>query len=326
MKSNSPSDGLRIRAGNGTMGYSGQRRLGDLARYTVRGPDLKRNEWMNMIDISVATSSIDNPDSARYAVGWAIEHGFDGVEFNAPAIRLGDLSPDDRLFLLAAADEHGLRYTHHFPTSALPGSHVRETREQVYAEFISEIRTAGELGIEAIVVHPGKLDVPGLAMEDTSEDDRAVSTSYLVDFMKEAGQVAEQAQVAIGLENMHYNPGWLIRAHSDLVAVVDAIGSPAVGITFDVGHAWGSGGVEAGIEAFGDRIRHVQVHDARGPEGAGNVRDQHMEVGTGVLDVRSVGEFVRPKGFVVALETSGRLVDREDAVERSRDVLRELWG
>jgi sugar phosphate isomerase/epimerase len=279
-----------------------------------------------MIDISVATSSIDNPDSARYAVGWAIEHGFDGVEFNAPAIRLGDLSLDDRLFLLAAADEHGLRYTHHFPTSALPGSHVRETREQVYAEFISEIRTAGELGIEAIVVHPGKLDVPGLAMEETSEDDRAVSTSYLVDFMKEAGQEAEQARVAIGLENMHYNPGWLIRAHSDLVAVVDTIGSSAVGITFDVGHAWGSGGVDAGIEAFGDRIRHVQVHDARGPEGAGNVRDQHMEVGTGVLDFRSVGEFVRPNGFVVALETSGRLVDREDAVERSRDVLRELWG
>lgn len=279
-----------------------------------------------MIDISFATSSIDNQDSARYAVGWAIEHGFDGVEFNAPAIRLGDLSLDDRQFLLAAADEHGLRYTHHFPTSALPGSHVRETREQVFTEFISEIRTAGELGIEAIVVHPGKLDVPGLAPEETSEADRAVSSSHLVDFMKEAGHEAEQAGVVIGLENMHYNPGWLIRAHSDLVAVVDAIGSPAVGITFDVGHAWGSGGVDAGIEAFGDRIRHVQVHDARGPEGAGNVRDQHLEVGTGVLDFRSVGEFARSNGFVVALETSGRLVDREDAVVRSRDVLRGVWG
>jgi hypothetical protein len=34
---------------------------------------------------------------------------------------------------------------------------------------------------------------------------------------------------------------------------------------------------------------------------------------------------VRPNDFVVALETSGRLVDREDAVERSRDVLRALW-
>jgi sugar phosphate isomerase/epimerase len=280
---------------------------------------------MNMIDISVATSSIDNQDSARYAVDWAIEHGFDGVEFNAPDIRLGDLSPDDRQFLLAAADEHGLRYTHHFPTSALPGSHVKETRDRVFADFISELRTAGELGVEAMVVHPGKLDVPGLAPEDTSEADRAASNLYLVDFMKEAGQEAEKAGVAIGLENMHYNPGWLILAHSDLVAVVDAIGSPAVGITFDVGHAWGSGGVDAGIAEFGDRIRHVQVHDARGPEGARNVRDQHMEVGTGVIDFRSVGEFVRPNGFVVALETSGRLVDREDAVERSRDVLRALW-
>jgi sugar phosphate isomerase/epimerase len=280
---------------------------------------------MYMIDISVATSSIDNQDSARYAVGWAIEHGFDGVEFNAPDIWLSDLNLDDRLFLSAAADDHGLRYTHHFPTSALPGSHVQETRERVFTEFISEIRIAGELGIETIVVHPGKLDVPGLAPEETSESDRAASNSYLVDFMKEAGQEAESSGVVIGLENMHYNPGWLIRAHSDLVAVVDAIGSTAVGITFDVGHAWGSGGVDAGIEAFGDRIRHVQVHDARGPEGAGNVRDQHMEVGTGVLDFHSVGEFVRPNGFVVALETSGRLVDREDAVVRSRDVLRGLW-
>ena len=279
-----------------------------------------------MIEISVATSSIDNQDSARYAVEWAIEHGFDGVEFNAPDIRLGDLSLGDRQSLLAAADEYGLRYTHHFPTSALPGSHVRETRKQVFAEFISEIRVAGELGIEAIVVHPGKLDVPGLTPEETSETDRADSISYLVDFMKEAAQEAEQAKVVIGLENMHYNPGWLIRAHSDLALVVDKIGSSAVGITFDVGHAWGSGGVDAGIETFGDRIRHVQVHDARGPEGAGNVRDQHMEIGTGVLDFRSVGEFVRPNGFIVALETSGRLVDREDAVVRSRDVLRGLWG
>ena len=69
-----------------------------------------------MIEISVATSSIDNQDSARYAVGWAIEHGFDGVEFNAPDIRLGDISRGDRQSLLAAADEYGLRYTHDFAT------------------------------------------------------------------------------------------------------------------------------------------------------------------------------------------------------------------
>ena len=36
------SDDLRIKAGNGTMDCSGERRLGDLAHYTVRVPDLKR--------------------------------------------------------------------------------------------------------------------------------------------------------------------------------------------------------------------------------------------------------------------------------------------
>ena len=131
--------------------------------------------------------------------------------------------------------------------------------------------------------------------------------------------------MVIGLENMHYNPGWVIRSHGELADSVDAVASPAVGITFDVGHAWGSGGVVAGIETFGDRIAHVQVHDARGPEGAGNVRDQHMEVGTGILDFRSVGELVKSNEFVVALETSARLADPGAAVMRSRDLLQKLW-
>lgn len=279
-----------------------------------------------MVEISVATTSIDNPDSARYSVEWAIEHGFNGVEFNAPDIRLSDLDFDDRNWLRTMASEHGLRYTHHFPTTALPGSHNPDTRERVLTEIISEIEVAGELGIEAIVVHPGKLDVEGLEPEETTETDRAESMSHLVEFMKKAGHIARESGVVIGLENMHYNPGWLIRAHSELAEVVDAIDSPSVGITFDTGHAWGSGGVDAGIDAFGDRIRHVQVHDARGPEGAGKVRDQHMEIGTGLLDWGSVGDLVKPNGFIVAVETSGRLPDREDAVVRSRDLLRQLWG
>ena len=274
---------------------------------------------------SFATSCIDHPDCARYAIDFAIEHGFNGIEFNAPDLYLADLNKTDRDYLVSASNEHGFRNTHHFPPSALPCSHDAERRVKDLVSLISEIKVAGELGVKVIVLHPGRLDVAGVERGDVAEVDRALAMSYYIDFVKSAAPIAEESGVMIGLENMHYNPGWLIRAHSDLVAVVDAIGSTAVGITFDVGHAWGSGGVDAGIKAFGDRIRHVQVHDARGPEGAGNVRDQHMEVGTGVLDFHSVGEFVRPNGFVVALETSGRLVDREHAVVRSRDVLRDLW-
>jgi sugar phosphate isomerase/epimerase len=277
-----------------------------------------------MTTFSFATSAIGSPSTARLAVEWAVGHGFGGVEFNGP-IRLADVSPGDRKFLAEMAAERSMRYTHHFPVTALPCSHDPATRERDLTGLISEVNAAGELGVEVIVLHPGKVDVPGLEYEETSETQRGEAITFLVEFMKTVAPVAESANVVIGLENMHYNPGWLIRAHRELAEVVDAIGSPAVGITLDVGHAWGSGGVDAGIATFGDRIRHVQVHDCRGPEGAGNVRDQHMEIGTGVLDFRSVGDLIRSGSFVATLETSGRLPDCEDAVVRSRDVLKALW-
>ncbi len=282
------------------------------------------NNWTTMTTFSFATSAIGSPPSARLAVEWAIEHDFGGVEFNGP-IRLADVCTDDRMYLSEMANERGMRYTHHFPVTALPCSHDRATRERDLTGLISEINAAGELGVEIIVLHPGKVDVPGLEFEETSEKQRTEAMSFLIEFMRTTATVAESAQVVIGLENMHYNPGWLIRAHSELAEVVDTIDSPAVGITFDVGHAWGSGGVDAGIEVLGDRIRHVQVHDARGPEGAGKVRDQHMEIGTGVIDFRSTGDLIRSKSFVATLETSARIVDNKDAVVRSRDLLQKLW-
>lgn len=279
-----------------------------------------------MLRFSVATTSIDNPESARYAVNWAIENGFHGVEFNAPELFLSELGPEDREYLKSKSREHNLRYTHHFPGSALPGSHNPEQRAKDLQGFKSEIEVSGELGVKAIVLHPGRLDVPGVEQDQVSETDRAISFGHYVDFVKAAAPIAEQAGVMIGLENMHYNPGWVIRSHEELAESVDQVNSPAVGITFDVGHAWGSGGIEAGIEILGDRIVHVQAHDALGPEGAGNVRDQHKEIGTGLVDWTSVGELAKSRDFVVVIETSARSDDREGMARRSRDVLQRLWS
>jgi sugar phosphate isomerase/epimerase len=121
----------------------------------------------------------------------------------------------------------------------------------------------------------------------------------------------------------------VIRSHQELAESVDRIDNPAVRITFDVGHAWGSGGVEAGINILGERIAHVQVHDARGPEGARNVKDQHKEIGTGLVDWAAsapVGKFVAENGFVAAIETSGFVDNREEICVRSLHRLHDLWG
>jgi sugar phosphate isomerase/epimerase len=283
-----------------------------------------------MTDFGIATSSLDDAESVRYAVEWAVEHGFQGVEFNAPSIYLSRQPTDDLKWALEMSKEHGLRYTHHFPPSAKPGSHVAATREADLAEMREEIAAAGELGVEAIVLHPGKLEVPGVEQGEESEDLRSEAMSYFIEWVCDVAGDVERAGVVIGIENMHYIPGWVVRSHDELASAVDAVGSSAVGVTFDVGHAWGSGGVGAGIELLGDRIRHVQVHDARGPEGAGNVRDQHKEVGTGLVDWGAVGSFVGGRGasgegFVVVVETSGFDPDREGMALRSRDVLRGMW-
>jgi sugar phosphate isomerase/epimerase len=278
---------------------------------------------------SFATTCVDHPESARYAVDFAIAHGFNGVEFNAPELFLGDISPADREYLVAMASEHDLRYTHHFPPSALPGSHDAEQRVKDLDSLISEIKVSGELGVKVIVLHPGRLDVAGVVREDVSEADRAMAMSFYIDFVKSAAPIAEDSGVVIGLENMHYNPGWVVRSHQELAESVDIVDSPAVKITFDVGHAWGSGGVEAGIELLGDRIEHVQVHDARGAEGAGDVRDQHKEIGTGLIDWAAdgpVGKFVATNGFVPAIETSGFVDNREEICLRSLELLRDIWG
>jgi len=278
-----------------------------------------------MTDISVASSSLNNQESIRYAVEWAIEHDFNGVEFNAPEIYLSKQTLVDLKWAFEMSQKHNLRYTHHFPPSALPGSHVAATRERDLEDFSKEIFIAGELGVEAIVLHPGRLHVPGVDNGKESEDDRALAMKYFIDWVVEAASEAATAEVVIGLENMHYNPGWVVRSHQELADSVDAVGSPVVGATFDVGHAWGSGGIDAGIATLGERIKHIQVHDARGAEGAGNVRDQHKEIGTGLVDWSSVGEFVAANDFSVVVETSGFDPDREGIAIRSRDLLRKLW-
>lgn len=278
-----------------------------------------------MTDFGIATSSLDDQESIRYAVEWAIENQFAGVEFNAPEIYLSEQPSADLKWALEMSQVHGLRYTHHFPPAALPGSHVSATRERDLTEMRREVALAGELGVETIVLHPGRMEVPGVEQGMETESHRMEAIEHFVNWVRDVAPEAESAGVTIGLENMHYNPGWVIRSHQELAESVDKIDSPAVGITFDVGHAWGSGGVESGIEELNSRISHMQVHDARGPEGAGNVRDQHLEIGTGVLGWDAVGSLAGVNDFLVVVETSGRDPDREGIALRSREVLRDLW-
>ena len=104
-----------------------------------------------MIEFGVASTCVNQPESLRYSVEWAIEHGFQGVEFNAPEMYLAEQSLVDLKWAFDMSVDHNLRYTHHFPPGALPGSHVAVARERDLEEFSKEIYVAGELGVALLL-------------------------------------------------------------------------------------------------------------------------------------------------------------------------------
>ena len=278
-----------------------------------------------MVTFSFPSSFVDPSRSARPSVDWAIAHQFHGVELNGSHVPLDELSDGDRRYLRIQAAVHGITYTHHFTSTAAPGSHDDDRRSRDLEDLRTAVRTAAEIGVKVIVLHPGKLDVPGMDPESTPEQERHEALDHLVGFLGAAAPLAEDLGISLCLENMHHNPGWVVQSYEELLEVVTRVDSPMVAVTFDLGHAWGAGGMEGGLGILKPHIRHLHFHDCRGPEGAGIVADQHLEIGTGVLEFPTYRDFVASYPFVVTLETEDD-ADPCGCLLRSRAALRAAWG
>ena len=72
-----------------------------------------------------------------------------------------------------------------------------------------------------------------------------------------------------------------------------------LGLILDVGHASISGCLEEWLADPRAPLRHLHLHDNRG---AGDVRDPHMALGTGVVDVAAVLAAARAAGASAVLE------------------------
>ena len=101
--------------------------------------------------------------------------------------------------------------------------------------------------------------------------------------------------------------------------IVDALDSPNIRLTLDTGHAHIHDGIPDAIAAFGDRLHHLQVHDAI------NGRD-HQEIGTGEITPEFYADIIEnEKVPLVVIETSARR-GGVPALLRSRDFLKEHFG
>jgi sugar phosphate isomerase/epimerase len=100
------------------------------------------------------------------------------------------------------------------------------------------------------------------------ERDPAEARELVVDGLRTLGDEAERAGVRLGLEPFQREgiQDWsLINTLGDAVALIEEVGSPAIGIQFDVWHLWNTPDLLDEIGEHVDHIAAVHVDDWRDP-------------------------------------------------------------
>jgi sugar phosphate isomerase/epimerase len=280
-----------------------------------------------MARLALSTWSLLLKMDFRQAFAFALDHGFDGVEFwSCPA----DFWPARLLAreldaIRRQAEKRGVARAVHFwydgnNLADLDAGHRRESLRQLR----QALRLCSRLGASPLVVHSGSLPA-ALPVHDRPEQHPALAHAALraraVDCLRaslrEAAEHAERAQVVLGLENLGHARHTLQRSYADLAGWVDEVGSPWLGVTLDMGHAHLEDSVSEAIARLAPRIRHVHLDDNNG------LRSAHGELGTGTIDWEEAAPFLGGFEGLLSLEVSDP-EDVEGAVLRSRDFVRML--
>lgn len=185
------------------------------------------------------------------------------------------------------AQTHELEYCLHsgsFVNSAEIMPTVREAAEQHLIEYVW---LASKMEAKHLVIHLGF---------HFSQYMEATYAALLRTFRAVVAE-AERLRVPLEVENMNLLPPeaeirYLGTTVEELKVVFDAIESPYLGLAMDVGHAHLlPGGIEPYIDAFGDRIGGLHLHDNDG------VVDRHWALGRGTVDWKRVFEQLREIGY-----------------------------
>jgi len=154
--------------------------------------------------------------------------GYDGVEvWHFHLIKTGEEKNCAELRKLAqqlnlSLSFHALSWDLNF-TSKL--DQVREASLNMIKESID---IAAELNANPVVIHPGKLTIPG---DSTEEYWRT-----LIEGIKRLTSHAQLKNRTIGLEVMDHIPNEFFTTPKDANQILDEITSPNMGITFDAAH------------------------------------------------------------------------------------------
>ncbi|MDQ7848773.1 MAG: sugar phosphate isomerase/epimerase family protein [Armatimonadota bacterium] len=216
---------------------------------------------------------------------------------------------EDPATLARQAATYGLTVSVHGPsrdlnvTSTNPG--IREESQRQYYRALDD---AARLGASVIVFHPGALS----SSRDRPED----YWPRLTAFFAALGQVAGKRGITLTVENMEERPGEFVTHPGDVVRLVDAAGTSALGLALDIAHLlFNRKPVDlTGLERY---IRHVHLSGSTDTLA-------HVPLADGLYDLRPpLRQLARFYTGIIAIE--GYVAEREmRSVEENRRVFDRL--
>lgn len=209
-------------------------------------------------------------------------------------------------FMMNAVADPRQPYWH--PSWIEPDPHYRAIRRE---HTKRALRLAAELGGPSLQTEPGGPPAEGQSWRQAAD--------IFYDELMPCVEVAEQCGVSLLIEP---EPGLLIETFTQYLEFVDRVASPAVGLNFDVGHAYCvHEDPQDWIARMAPHTRHYHVEDI-----AFSRKHAHLIPGHGAIDLAAVLREITRTGYEgwVTVELYPYLDDPDAAGREAKQFLENL--
>jgi len=207
--------------------------------------------------------------------------------------------------LRATGEALGVGFTLHLPFVELnPASLIPSVRKLAEERLLKALEFGEALGARVGVLHTGQVPIHHpMALALAREALEKTLTTLL------------PLPFPVALENLALSEEDLIQGPEGLKELLDRF--PQYGFCLDVGHALvelGPRGPFLYLEALGDRLLHLHLHDNHGR------RDDHLPVGAGSVPWARLAPFLKGFGGTAALEVGGGALGVQKSVARLKGM------
>jgi sugar phosphate isomerase/epimerase len=240
-------------------------------------------------------------------ITWMAESGMEFIDLTleppgAPSWNI------DIQAIRSALDQYRMPVVGHTAWYLPMASAIPEIRAAAVAELRRCLHVFASLGVKWMNIHPDR---------HTPWHSRRFYIEGNLESLERLLQDGKECGVGLMIENLpgDYN------SVSQLGELLDPL--PELGLHLDIGHAnlqVPANTTEEILAAYGERLKHVHLHDNRGGH-----NDLHLPLGTGTVDVRRAIE------ALVRCEYDGTITLEVFTPDKhhltySRDVLRSVWN